>query len=338
MPTPKNTTKRVAKSVELSNLEKLEQIRGSKAILYITGEKPPHFATQVASDILPLFKEILEKIGPGQKKISLVLNTSGGHLETPWPLVNLIREYCLTFEVIVLEKALSAGTLIALGADKVVMLPYSQLSPVDPAADIIDGGKKQVKRLEIEDIIGYIDFAKEKIGLAEQSALADIMKELTKEVGPTMLGSVNRTYALIRRIAKSLLELHKQHVSDKQSKEIIEHLTQKLFSHRHLINRREAKNTVGFGNIIEFANENTKKIADKIFDEAVELLEMKRDFDPIALLGEEQEKTVQFKRALVYSSVAKYSFKSDYLVSKVPDPSGKQQMVVNNTINKWSID
>jgi len=321
-----------------STLQQLESARGSKVISYFTGEKPPQFGTQVASDVLPLFKEILEKIGANNRKISLVLNTSGGHLETPWPLVNLIREYCTTFEVIVLEKALSAGTLIALGADKVVMLPYSQLSPIDPAADIVDGEKKQKRRLEIEDIIGYIDFAREKIGIAEQSALSDIMKELTKEISPTMLGSVNRTHALIRRLAKSLLELHKQHVSDKQAKEIIENLTSKLYSHRHLINRKEAKNSVGFGSIIEFANAETKALCDKLFDEATVLLEMKNDFDPLAILGTDQEKKIELKRALVYSGVANYSFKSDYVVAKIPDPSGKQQIIVNNTANKWSLD
>lgn len=319
-------------------IEQLEETRGSKAILYFTGEKPPQFGTQVATEVLPLFKEILEKIGQKNKKISLVLNTSGGQLEAPWPIVNLIREYCAIFEVIVLEKALSAGTLIALGADKIVMMPYSLLSPIDPATDIVDDGKKQIKHLEIEDIIGYIDFAKEKIGIAEQSALSEIMKELTKEVSPTMLGSVNRAHALIRHIAKSMLELHKEHVLDKQSKEIIEHLTQKLFSHRHLINRREAKNTVGFGDMIEFADLKTKELSDKLFTESADLLELKDDFNPLAFLGNDQEKAYSLKRALVYSTVANYSFKSDYLISKIPDPSGKQQILVNNTSNKWSLD
>lgn len=337
MPSKKSQVKS-SNSSNASALKDLESKRGSKAILYFTGEKPPHFETQIASDVLPLFKDVLEKFGQDNKKISLVLNTSGGRLEAPWPLVNLIREYCKNFEVIVLEKALSAGTLIALGADKIVMLPYSQLSPVDPAADIVDENKKQIKRLEIEDIIGYVDFAKEKIGIAEQSALAEMMKELTKEVSPTMLGSVNRTHALIRRLSKSLLDLHRQHVSDKQCKEIIENLTQKLYSHNHLINRREAKHSIGFGNIVEFADAKTKELAGKVFDEAAEMLEMKKDFNPIVLLGDDQEKTIQLKRALIYSSVIKYSFKSDYLVSKVPDPSGKQQIMVNNTNNKWSID
>lgn len=326
--------------VKKSLIEQLEDNRGSRVIMYFTGEKipPQQFATQIASDALPLFKNILEGFGQDTNKISLVLNTSGGQLETPWPLVNLIREYCKTFEVIVLEKALSAGTMVALGADKIVMLPYSQLSPVDPAAGIVDSEKKQVKRLEIEDIIGFIDFAKEKIGIAEQSSLAEVMKELAKEINPTMLGSVNRTHALVRRLAKNMLGLHRQKLTEKQTKEIVENLTQKLYSHRHLINRREAKEAVGFGNIIEFAKPETKELADKLFESCIELLEINKEFNPLKILGEDQEKTIQLSRAIVHSNKIKYNFKSTYQILKAPDPSGRQQLVVNTLNNQWLLE
>jgi ATP-dependent protease ClpP protease subunit len=322
----------------LSSIEQLEQKRDSKVVVYFTGEKEPNFQTQIASDSLSLFKSILEKFGSDNKKISLVLNTSGGRLETPWPLVNLIREYCKTFEVIVLEKALSAGTLIALGADKIVMLPYSQLSPIDPAANIVNQENNQVERMEIEDIIGYIDFAKEKVGIAEQSALAEIMKELTKQIKPTILGSVNRTHALINRLAKSLLNLHKNHISEKQSEEIVGNLTQKLYSHQHLINRRESRDMIGFGDIIEFAKPTTKEICEIIFNEITEDLELKSKFDPQSILGSASEKNIKMKRAIIESKDVKFTFTSDYLITKTPDPTGKENVLVANKGNEWVIE
>ena len=94
--------------------------------------------------------------------------------------------------------------MIALGADKIVMTRYAHLSPVDPAANIQDGNNKP-KHFEIEDIIGYIDFIKDKVGVTEQTALCELTKELTKEINPTMLGSTNRTHSLVRRLAKNLL-------------------------------------------------------------------------------------------------------------------------------------
>jgi ATP-dependent protease ClpP protease subunit len=332
------TSKKKTKKVNI--IEQLEAERASKVIVYFTGDKfpPQQFATQIASDVIPLFRNILENFGQGTNKVSLVLNTNGGHLETPWPLVNLIREYCKYFEVIVVEKALSAGTMISLGADKIVMLPYSQLSPIDPAADIMDGEKKQVKRLEIEDIIGYIDFAKEKIGIAEQSSLCEIMKELTKEISPTMLGSINRTHALIRRLSKNLLDLHRQRLTDKQIREITENLTQKLYSHKHLINRKEAKDLVGFGSIIEYAKPKTKKIIDDIYKHYTDLLEIQKEFNPLKILGSDQEKSYSLIRAIVHSNDIKYDFNSSYQILKVPDPSGKQQIAVNNINNQWLLN
>lgn len=331
------TTKKQSKRPKITLIEQLEKERKSRVMLYFTGEKQPiqQFGTQIAVDVLPLFKKILEKFDPNTNKVSLVINTSGGHLEAPWPLVNLIREYCKFFEVIILEKALSAGTMIALGADKIVMMPYSQLSPIDPAANIVDNEKKQVKKVEIEDIIGYIDFAKDKIGIAEQSALAEIMKELTKEVGPTMLGSINRTHSLIRKLSKNLLHLHGRHLPEKQVREITENLTQKLYSHTHLINRKEAKEEVGFNNIIEFANPKIKKLADKLFDECVKLLELNEPFDPVKTLGQSAKKEFTLSRAIVHSADLKFNFQSKYQIIKSPDPSGAQQIIINRLSDEW---
>jgi hypothetical protein len=312
----------------------LEKARESKVIVYITGDRKPDqiFSTRIASDALIYFKHTLKKIGK-TKKITLALYTNGGHLEAPWPLVNLIREHCDEFEVVVLEKALSAGTMISLGADIIVMDRYANLSPIDPAADINDGNK-QVKHFEIEDIIGYIDFVKEKIGITEQNALCDIMKDLTKEITPTMLGSVNRTHSLVRRLAKNLLSRHKKPTSERQAKEIIEHLTQKLFSHRHLINRKEAKE-IGFDNIVEFPNSKTEKIIESLLDIYSKYLEINTEFDPRKVIGKEIKKEVIVNRAVIHSEKIKFNFKSTCELTKVPDPAGNQRVNVNVTDTKW---
>lgn len=312
----------------------LERARGSKVIVYMTGDRKPEqfFSTQVASDVLPYFKILLKDLDH-VKKITLALYTNGGHLETPWPLVNLIREHCDQFEVVVLSKALSAGTMIALGADKIVLTRYAHLSPIDPAANIQDGNN-QMKHLEIEDIIGYIDFVKEKMGITEQTALADIMKDLTKEIAPTVLGSTNRTHSLVRRLAKNLLSRHVKPVPERQCREIIEHLTQKLFSHRHLISRQEAKD-IGFENIVESPDSDTEKIIEKLADEYVKYMEIENDFNPQEIIGKEPKKEVIINRAVIHSAALKYTFQSTCALAKIPDPSGNQQVNVNIIGNKW---
>ncbi len=315
-------------------IEELEKARKSKVIVYMTGDKnPPNiFGTQIGSDVLPYFKEILRKIDHS-KKITLALYTNGGHLETPWPLVNLIREHCGEFEVVVLAKALSAGTMISLGADRIVMDRYANLSPVDPAANIPDGNN-QIKRFEIEDIIGYLDFVKEKIGITEQTALSEIMKDLTKEITPTTLGSANRTHSLVRRLAKNLLSKHKDPIPERQAKEIIEHLTQKLFSHRHLINRNEARE-IGFEKMIEFPDKFNEKKIESLLDIYVKYLQLDTEFNPQEVIGKETKKEIIVNKALIHSSNIKFSFQANCVLTKIPDPSGNQQINVNITSNKW---
>ncbi len=319
-------------------IKALEQTRGSRVLSYITGEKPPIFGTKIANDVIPLFKQILEKMPANTEKISLFLNTSGGDLDAPWPIVNLIREYCKDFEVIIPERALSAGTLITLGADKIVMLPYSHLSPIDPAAEIIDVEKKQQKRIEIEDIIGYINFAKEKVGIKKQAVLGDVMKELGREINPTMLGSANRAHSLIRSLGRNLLYLHNKKPTHGQIEQIIGYLSEGLFSHRHLINRKEAINTVGFSDIIEPANPATKTAVDNLFNFYRDYLQIEKDFDPSTILGAtDTVKDFKLPRALVQSLDIKFSFISNYHLTKTPSSPGINVpgINVNNNINKW---
>jgi hypothetical protein len=321
-------------------IQKLEKERGSKVICYLTSDKPAPqplmFATQVALDILPLFTDILETFKKKPRKITLVIDTTGGNLDAPWPLVNLIREYCKEFEVIVLNKSLSAGTLVALGADRIVMSEFSQLSPVDPAQTRPDSNNKLVK-LEVEDISSYIDFVKKKIGITEQSGLAEITKELNKEVPPTVVGSVNRTHYLIRRLSKNLLQLPKTKLADKRIDEIVEYLTEKLYSHRHFINRNEAKNIIGFGDVVEYSSKETKKSVVEMIKYFNNLLKIKETFDPIKLLLGKGEVDYVLPRAVVYSADIKYNFQSYYKITSVADPSGIQNLNINEFRVGWEI-
>ena len=103
----------------------LERNRSSRVIAYLTSDRPPFNAT-IQLDVIPLFHQILKVIG-STEKISLFLYSSGGSLDAPWPLMNLIREYCKEVEILIPFRALSAATLLALGADKIVMTPFKRI-------------------------------------------------------------------------------------------------------------------------------------------------------------------------------------------------------------------
>ena len=115
---------------KLGLIKKLEGARDSRVISYVTGDRTP-FATKIAGDIVPLLGNLLDGVGK-VKKISLLLYTSGGDMLAPIRIVKLIRNHCDKFEVLVPYKAHSAGTLICLGADSIVMGKLGELTPVDP--------------------------------------------------------------------------------------------------------------------------------------------------------------------------------------------------------------
>ncbi len=317
------------------SLKKLSQLRKAEIIVYITGDKKPEqrFGTLIALDVLPLFYQHLSKIGK-QRKISLFLYSCGGHLNAPWPIVNLIREYCEEFEVIIPSKALSAATLVSVGADKILMTPLSQLSPVDPIGTFqVTEGKQE--SISIEDVTGFINFAKEKIGIAEQGALAEVLKKLTDQIKPSILGSINRTHSLIRELTKKLLKSHRNKIDEERTEKIVEKLTEKLFSHQYFINRREAKETVGFGEIIQYASLEEEKLINGILEYYQDKLEINKEFNPMEILKDNVEKEYSLIRAVIYSLKQENNFVSKYKIVKMPSPKGQISINVIPFYNKW---
>ncbi len=313
-----------------------ERRKSDEIVFYLTGDKKPPqlFATTIASDVLPIFDKHLSKLGR-KNKLSLFLYSTGGSLEAPWPLVSLIREYCKEFEVIVPAKALSAATLICLGADKVVMNPSSFLSPIDPLGSYRLG--KERKNIQIEDVTGFIDFAKTKVGVSEQNSLSEVMKLLSAEIPPSVLGSINRTHSLIRSLAEKMLRLHKIKIDENQVKQIIENLTEKLYSHRHLIGRNEAKTAVGFKNIICYTTPDEEKEIKEIFGYFVNSMQLDKAFNPSELVsGTSLETNFELKRAIIKSSKGEDAYMTDYKIQKIQEPTAPKPFNISFVDRGWN--
>ena len=74
-----------------------------------------------------------------RERITLLLDSPGGNVDAAEKFVHLLREMCESpsdstpaLEVVVPRRAKSAATLIALGADRIVMSDSSELGPIDP--------------------------------------------------------------------------------------------------------------------------------------------------------------------------------------------------------------
>jgi len=302
-------------------------------IAYITGDRRPVelLSTKIAVETVPFFYEILKKNGH-KKKITLFLYSNGGELEAPWALANLIREHCRWLEIIIPYKAFSAATLLSLAADKILMTPLSMLSPIDPAGNF--SIQNEPKTIQVEDITGYIDFVKEKVGLVEQNSLTESLKSLSNQVPPVVLGSVNRTHSLVRQIAAKMLSLTKTEYSEIESKTVINNLTKELFSHKHYISRNEAKE-IGLKSI-DIAKKDEESLVNEIYDFYVDKLKLNEIFNPTNhLTGEETQNTVSLDRAVITSSNTCFVFKTDAQITKTSTPDNRPNLNVNFEEKGW---
>ncbi len=250
-------------------INQIEKLRGSKVITYITSDRQGPVNARVAMDIIPIFSAQLRKIGK-VPKIDLFLYSSGGDTMVPWRLVSMIREYADNFSVLIPYKSHSAATMIALGADEIVMTDLAELSPIDPStANVFNPGDPANPQnkipISVEDVMAYFDLAKSKFGIKSDTELAKIFNkfvEANPQIHPLALGNVNRIHNLIRMLAKSLLRSHKKRMTDNEIATIVDYFTEKLYSHQYFIGRREAREDLGLKNVINADGELAKSMAD----------------------------------------------------------------------------
>ena len=250
-------------------IQQLEKARGSKVITYLTSDRQGPFNARIATDVIPLMSRELQAIGK-TPSIDLFLYTAGGDTMVPWRLVSMIREHCDKFSVIVPYKAHSAGTMIALGADEIVMSDLSEISPIDPstwnAYNPIDPANPQSRILiSVEDVMAYFDLAKNKFGIKGDEDLAKVFMKFVDanpQVHPLALGNVNRIHNLIRMLAKRLLKSHAMPMKESEIDTIVDYFTEKLYSHQYFIGRKEAKEDLGLRTVVDASEAQAKLVAE----------------------------------------------------------------------------
>lgn len=303
---------------------KLEQAFESKILTYITSDRP-NMSAQIASDVIEYFIDHLDKIGPCDK-ISLFLYTRGGDTSAARNIVNLLRMYCETLQVIVPHKAHSSGTIISLGANEIVMTKQATLGPIDPSLHtalnprVPDGS---IFPVSVEAVKGYLEFAKNELSIEDDTALASIFEKLSDFVHPLVLGEVYRSKAQIQMMAEQLLQ--NQVTDPDKIKKIIAFLCSESGSHDYTINRREAKNELGL-NIIKPTPEQYALIKNLYDDINDELLFSK----PFMIQGINGAYSV--RRCLLESIVGGSDyFSTEGVVTKATLPEG--QTAIQNKVN-----
>lgn len=122
-------------------------------------------------------REALDRFESPRDRLAVVIETPGGVVEVVERMVQAIRSRYKELVVLVPNRAMSAGTIFALSADRIVMDHFSCLGPIDP--QVLKDGKfvpalaylKQFERLQDKATAGLLtsaDYALlSKLDLAE---------------------------------------------------------------------------------------------------------------------------------------------------------------------------
>lgn len=230
------------RDTRLHHIDQLEKVRSSRVLSYLTVGKQP-LGAAIAEDAVALLHEHLRGFAqPGErlKRLDLLLYSRGGDVSVPWRVVSMAREFAEEFNVLVPYHCYSAATMICLGADEIVMGRKGELSPIDPTLNRVGGGTGAPSAVSVEDVISYVAFMREKVGITDQMALSQLIGQLATHVSPLTLGTVNRQYSHIRLVARKLLNLRSSQMDAEKIDSVIDTLIEKMYSHGHAIGRREA--------------------------------------------------------------------------------------------------
>ncbi|WP_027363787.1 SDH family Clp fold serine proteinase [Desulfotruncus alcoholivorax] len=321
----------MARPQRIDIMQKISRKRGSVVLSYITGDRE-NVSTRIAPDVIRVIYRHLEMIGH-RSAIDLFLYTRGGDVLTPWRLVNLIREYTGHFSVLIPFRAYSAGTLLCLGADEIVMGKMGELGPIDPsvvnAFNPQDPSNPSVRLpVNIEDVYSYMALIAQNNDICHDDTESRAFLMLVEKIHPLALGNVHRNWMLIRSLAKKMLGLRQKTLGEEKKQNIVDHLTEKLYAHNHMIARREAVEEIGLP--VVYADDELNGLMWALYEDIEAELKLSEPFNPSDILHGNR---TDFK---VASGLVESERSTDYFVfsgtverKDYPDPGQ-----INVNINK----
>ena len=214
----------------------IQKQTGPRLICYVAGIRMECMINQ--NDTVP-FVDLLHNVEDGED-IDLLLHTIGGSVDAAEKLIRLVRSRVGEgqLRVIVPEFAKSAGTLMVLGADSVLMSDTSELGPIDPQMQFSDS-RGNVRWHSVQN---YLDAYKEhydKIIDNPENVAAQIM---LGKIDPDTVKLCRAVMARGRQSAESLLRQGMFRNGGNYTQTVDELLdTERWLSHSQMISWEDAR-------------------------------------------------------------------------------------------------
>jgi ATP-dependent protease ClpP protease subunit len=205
--------------------------------------------------------ELLHFVEKGSD-IDLFIHSGGGDVDAADKLINLVRSKLGngTLRAIVPDMAKSAATLMAIGADRILMSDSSELGPIDPQITLADGKGNLIRH----SVQSYLDAHQECVDIlkANPQDVAAVVK--LQKLDPATVKMFESVRSRARKCAEDLLKqgMLKEAAPDsipysKVAADLID--TSKWLSHGQMINYQDAQN---MGLIAEYAEPTSREWSD----------------------------------------------------------------------------
>jgi Serine dehydrogenase proteinase len=214
-------------------IARIQELIGLPVVVYWGSER----GSLCDNDTVALF-DLLRRQKP-LKEVALFLKSPGGVVESSLKFVHVLRRYAKRVVALVPAQCASAATIVALGADKIVMGPIGYLTPIDSSQrhqlspiDQINNSRVSVSSDEIARLVRlWQSNAKEH----HENPYSDLFKY----VHPLVIGSIDRSMSLSVKVCTEVLTYHMSDI--KRAEEISRRLNADYPSHSYPITSREAK-------------------------------------------------------------------------------------------------
>jgi hypothetical protein len=257
--------------------DQITEIRKRPVITYVTSYRQ-NASASIAFDVNSEFIKVVQSIPNDQKEVDLILISHGGDPTVAYRIVTILRERFDKFSVLLPYTAYSAATLISMGADEIIMHPFSNLGPVDPQLTHRKQNNEHVS-FGSEDLRNFIEFIKQDVGLSDQSQMQKSFELICKEIGAIPIGIAKRSSQLALTMGEKLLSMHMG--DNTKAKSIAETLNKSFYHHGYPLGRKEAKD-MGL-NVINPSADIEKLLWD-VYLSFEEEMQFNVPFDPVKIV------------------------------------------------------
>lgn len=188
-----------------------------------------------------IFNDLRKLYGSSNKKINVIIHSTGGDIDAAYNLAQLFRRYGteeLNFYIPRLAK--SAATLLACGGNTIFMTPIAELGPLDPQITVFNPIENRLERFSPLHIESTLDLIRDEFEKGNRELANGLIKRLQF---PLTLGSFKKTLDIAKQYLVKLLttRMFTEESDSDKALQIAVKLTEGYADHGFCIDLEEAK-------------------------------------------------------------------------------------------------